>query len=66
MPSSNTTCSACTGTAILERRAAGLYGPDEDGWCMPCGEDHGATCYVNVDYCPWCGRLLNVRGEAKP
>ncbi len=54
---------ACTGCVqpdgTLERRqASALYGPERDGWCMKTGEDYGATTYVNVTFCPWCGREL--------
>ena len=45
----------CEGERFVEYLVAGTYGPDKDGWCIPTGDDHGATTYVNVRFCPFCG-----------
>jgi hypothetical protein len=43
---------------FVEWKERGLYGPDSDGWCIPTGEDYGATTYTNIRFCPLCGKRL--------
>ena len=61
-------CKACNGTGVaneskecghVEFREASMYGPEVSGWCIPTGDDYGATTYSNVNFCPWCGADLS-------
>lgn len=58
-------CDKCQGDKrhyrMVAIRKAHPSGPEKDGWSMPTGGDSdGEDFYDNINYCPFCGRKLEV------
>ena len=60
-------CCSCMETYIRSEDGILLYVPTFDEYGIPvCGSENGKTgSYIQIQYCPWCGKKLpgNRRGD---